>query len=307
MLDFPANFFHEEIRNDFKIEEMMKRVWAAQLEVLAVIDQICKQHNLQYFADWGTLLGAVRHKGFIPWDDDMDISMLREDYDKFLAVAEKDLPDEYQILDLNTSTEWDEMSARIINSNTVSYSEERLRKFHGCPYSVGIDIYPLDELPEDTQLESYHTELFSTVFSSARLYAKDPFEVNEILPDLENLCNIKFDRSKNLQKQLFKLADTIGKGYCNSGSIIITNIVEHAKKKLFLRKEWFRNPVYLPFEHFSLPAPSNYDAVLTAEYGDYMTPVCDTADHDYPFYRKQQKIYEQSLSHGEFRSEEMGI
>ena len=237
MLDFPTEFFHEEIRDDFRIEGMMKRAWAAQLEVLAVVEQICKQHNLQYFADWGTLLGAVRHKGFIPWDDDMDISMLREDYDKFLAVAEKDLPDEYQILDLNTSLKWDVMFARIINSDTVSYSEERLRKFHGCPYSVGIDIYPLDELPEDPQLESYHTELFSTVFSSGRLYTQDPFGVNEILPDLENLCNIKFDRSKNLQNQLLKLADTIAKRYCNSGSPIITNIGDHASKKLFLRKE----------------------------------------------------------------------
>lgn len=298
MLNFPANFFHEEIRNDFRVEEMMKRVWAAQLEVLSVIEQICKKHDLQYYADYGTLLGAVRHQGFIPWDDDMDISMLREDFDKFIAVAERELSGEYQVLDLNTYAEWDEMSARVINSNTVSYSEERLRKFHGCPYSVGIDIYPLDELPEDTQLESYHTELFSTVFSSGRLYAKDPFAINEILPDLENLCNIKFDRNKNIQKQLFKLADTIEKGYFNSGSPIITNMVEHSSKKLFLRKEWFNNPVYLPFEHLKLPAPSNYDAVLTAEFGDYMAPVRNTANHDYPFYRKQQKIYEQSLLRG---------
>lgn len=66
MLDFPAHFFREETRDDFRIEEMMKRAWAAQLEVLAVIEQICDQYDLQYFADWGTLLGAVRHKGFIP-------------------------------------------------------------------------------------------------------------------------------------------------------------------------------------------------------------------------------------------------
>ncbi|MCM1542993.1 MAG: LicD family protein [Blautia sp.] len=298
MLDFPAEFFHEEVRSDFRVEEMMKRVWAAQLEVLVVVEQVCAQNGLRYFADWGTLLGAVRHKGFIPWDDDMDICMLRGDYDKFLAAAEKELPDEYRILDLNTNIEWDEVFARIINSDTVSYSEERLGKFHGCPYSVGIDIYPLDELPEDPQLERCHTELFSTVFSCACLYAKEPSEVMEILPDLEKLCNIKFDRSKNIRHQLFQLADAIGKEYHNSESPIITHMVNHAKKGLIMRKEWFEKTVYLPYEYFAIPAPSNYDAVLTAQFGDYMTPVRYAADHDYPFYKKQQKIYEQQLSQG---------
>ena len=72
----PDNFLEGEIRNSFYVESMMKKVWAAQLEVLHEIDRICKKHNITYFADWGTLLGAVRHKGFIPWDDDMDIKQL---------------------------------------------------------------------------------------------------------------------------------------------------------------------------------------------------------------------------------------
>ena len=295
MLTFSEDFFLGETRDGFYIEPMMKCAWAAQLEVLAVIEQICNKYGLQYFADWGTLLGAVRHEGFIPWDDDIDISMLREDYDKFAAVAGKELPNEYLLFSLDSCVEWKQVFIRVVNANTISYDKERLKKFHGCPYSVGIDIFPLDELPEDPQLENYHTELFSTVYSSARLYEKKPSEVEEILPDLEDLCNIKFDRSKNIQNQLFTLADSIGKEYHNSESPIITLIGEHALNRLLLRKEWFENPVYLPFEHFELPAPSNYDAVLTAEYGDYMTPVRNTACHDYPFYKRQQIIYEQSL------------
>ena len=79
MLKFAEKFFEGETIDGFYIEPMMKKAWAAQLEVLAQFTEFCKEKGIHYFADFGTLLGAVRHKGFIPWDDDIDISMLRED------------------------------------------------------------------------------------------------------------------------------------------------------------------------------------------------------------------------------------
>jgi len=294
MLTFSKDFFLGETREGFYIEPMMKCAWAAQLEVLAVVGQICNQYRLRYFADWGTLLGAVRHKGFIPWDDDIDICMLREDYDKLLSVAGKELPEEYCVYDLNSNPEWDQPFARITNSNTVSYSEKRLKEFHNCPYAVGIDIFPLDELPEDPQLEDSFTELFSTVYSSGRLSVTDPSGVAEILPDLEALCNRKIDRNKDIQNQLLKAAEAIGKAYLHSGSPLIANLAYHALRKRALRKEWYQDCVYLPFEQVRLPVPIGYDSVLTVLFGDYMTPV-RYDDHDYPFYKKQQKLYEQSL------------
>ena len=81
----------------FIIEPMMKYAWAAEIEVLEVVAEICNRHNIQYFADYGTLLGAVRHKGFIPWDDDIDISMFRSDYERFLKIAPAELPSGWQI------------------------------------------------------------------------------------------------------------------------------------------------------------------------------------------------------------------
>lgn len=74
----------KEVRCDFEISAMMKRAWAAQMEVLEVVDEICQRNGLQYFADWGTLLGAIRHQGFIPWDDDIDICMKRKDYNQLI-------------------------------------------------------------------------------------------------------------------------------------------------------------------------------------------------------------------------------
>ena len=91
-MEFPQNYFCAEVRDDFEIPAMMKRAWAAELEVLSVIADVCERHHLQYFADYGTLLGAVRHKGFIPWDDDIDICMLREDYMELIRVLPDELP-----------------------------------------------------------------------------------------------------------------------------------------------------------------------------------------------------------------------
>ena len=77
-------YYQGETRDGFYIEPMMKCAWAAHLEVLRKIDIICRENDIRYFADWGTLLGAIRHKGYIPWDDDLDICMLRPDLERFL-------------------------------------------------------------------------------------------------------------------------------------------------------------------------------------------------------------------------------
>lgn len=83
-MQFTQDFFKPEIREEFEIQAMMKRAWAAQMEVLQVVADICEENGLQYFADGGTLLGAVRHQGFIPWDDDIDICLKREDYNRLI-------------------------------------------------------------------------------------------------------------------------------------------------------------------------------------------------------------------------------
>ena len=147
MANFPPNYFQGEIRDDFYIEPMMKCAWAAEIEVLEVVAEICNRHNIQYFADYGTLLGAVRHKGFIPWDDDLDIGMLRDDYNKFLQIAPAELSSFFELKSLYNDPEHDNVKARIITGRSMNFSKEYLDKFHNCPYVVGIDIFPIDYIP----------------------------------------------------------------------------------------------------------------------------------------------------------------
>ena len=115
-MQFPDKYFENEIREGFFVPSMVKRAWAAELEVLSEIDKICQKYNIQYFAEWGTLLGAVRHNGFIPWDDDLDIGMKRADYERFLAAAEKELPTGYKINNCRTRDDFWLFLARVMNT-----------------------------------------------------------------------------------------------------------------------------------------------------------------------------------------------
>ena len=92
-MKFDDDFFKAEVREGFEITSMMKRAWAAQMEVFQVVADVCRKNKLRYFADWGTLLGAVRHKGMIPWDDDIDVAMPRDDFERLVRFIEKEKGD----------------------------------------------------------------------------------------------------------------------------------------------------------------------------------------------------------------------
>ena len=117
------SFFEDEVRDGFYVTSDMKHAWAAQLEVLKDVDELCRRYNIQYFAEWGTMLGAVRHHGFIPWDDDMDICMKRQDYNRFLRIAEKEMPDGYQLFNISSDKDNDNMLTRIINSREIRFDK----------------------------------------------------------------------------------------------------------------------------------------------------------------------------------------
>lgn len=148
-MQFSKSYFEDEVRDGFYVPSMMKSAWAAQLEILEDIDKVCKKYNLQYFAEWGTLLGAIRHGGFVPWDDDMDICMKRKDYDIFTKVAPKEMSEWYAFLNFEHSDEQDykcdDFLTRLYNGNRIRVDKPFLDKFHGFPYVAGMDIFPLQE------------------------------------------------------------------------------------------------------------------------------------------------------------------
>ena len=134
--------------NDYKVSDKMRRIWQVELAMLDKVDAICKKHDIHYFLLHGTLLGAVRHKGFIPWDDDLDIGMLRKDYDKFMEIAPKELEEPYFL-----QTMWTDHNcffgglAKLRNSETAGITERELG--HNCNLGIWIDILPVDYCIDD--------------------------------------------------------------------------------------------------------------------------------------------------------------
>lgn len=297
MIDnFTQGFFEDEVREGFFIEKKMKSAWAAQMEVLVEIDRICKKHNIQYFAGFGTLLGAIRHKGFIPWDDDMDILMLRKDYERFIRVVNDELPGDW--LFLNTfhgrRKGWRQVFSRVTNSDRINTGKEHLLRFHGCPYIVGIDLFPVDILPADKEEEKVLYEVLVQLFRTMYLIRSEAASeiIEDCLKSIELYCDIKIMREADVLEQLIYVSDNLLSMYQNEekGELALFSWGLEQDKKYQFKREWFEDSMIVSFENISIPVPVRYKEVLTAFYGeDYMTPRQFVAGHDYPFYKEQEE------------------
>lgn len=294
---FEESYFEGEEREGFYIEPMMKRAWAAQLEVLQVIDEICVRNNIEYFADWGTLLGAIRHGGYIPWDDDLDIGMKRLDYERFFKIAEKELPQGYSILRAADDEDWRGIFGRVVNSTDICWNHERMEQFHGFPYTAGIDIFPLDYLPVDESEKEMMLDMFRATYQLAYEWDGGEFseeEKMEYVTEIERSCNVTFTKDKPYPQQLWILAGRIASMYWDMAD----SAKELAQISRYANDPGFAVPVScyetaqrVPFENTTIPIPVGYEQILTAYYGeDYMTPKQGAAGHDYVFYRRQQEI-----------------
>ncbi len=297
-MEFSDSYFEEEVRDGFYISSKMKCCWAAQLEVLLVVDEICRKHNIQYFAEWGTLLGCIRHGGFIPWDDDMDISMKRMDYEKFQKIVEAELPEGYTILWYgNDENYWDVMM-RVINSDFVNFSPEFLDEFHNCPYPAGIDIFPLDYVTnnkEEEEIQKELVELVKTVAdSNGQGYLKEQ-DLEGLLALIENVCGQKIERDGNIKNQLYKLLTALYALYGEEDGDRIALIPQYLDwGGSVYPKECYADSVQMPFDVVTMPVPMGYDEILTRKYGDYMRNVRSGGGHNYPYFDAHDKFLKEN-------------
>ena len=301
---FDDDFFKEEVRYGFLITEKMKRIRAADLEVLRVIDDVCQRNGIEYFADFGTLLGAVRHQGFIPWDDDMDLCMKRADFEAFFSLSDSEFPDGIVRRSRHQDPNNNNPMGAVLNTSDISFDSSHLERYHGCPYVIGADVFPLDNVADDDGLFEAHTFMYGQFYDATLRF--DQIEANEgidtYIPTLEALGGFGFDRSGSIKEQLVEMtahiAALINDDECENIAYL-TDIISGGEKRVLRKKSWYDKAVRLPFENMDIPVPVGFKDVLKMRFGEgFMTARPESAAHDYPFYKKQDDFIDESFPGG---------
>lgn len=245
------------------MNESLRAHQRMMLEMLTEVDRICKKHEISYMLFAGTLLGAVRHNGFIPWDDDLDIVMLRPEYERFLEAAAAELDPERYYLQGEFSSHWPMFFSKLRRNGTACI--ERYRpKDRLTHMGVYIDIFPCDNLRENPLLRKLQFLCSKVVIAKA--------------------LNARGYATANMGKKAFLLLAKLApkrplvafvQNRKGSASKLVHTFFGAASKysKNIYPREWLCQTVPVTFEGHSFPAPVEYHAVLTQMYGEYMVPI----------------------------------
>lgn len=261
------------------IDEVKK----VQLEILSCVAKFCEENRIRYWIDSGTLLGAIRHKGYIPWDDDIDVGMLREDYDRFSAIFNQS-GSAYHFLCVENSPNFYLPHGKVCDNNTVLYEPDE----NGYKSAVNIDIFVYDNAPDDPgELKKMYDrrdrlrQMYTVLTSPVVMHGNPVKYVAKLM-------------RKGIYKVLYKKPDQIpemvanSKKYASSSTDCVGNFTSYMR--MSCDKRVFRNFVNVEFEGMQFKAPVGYDEWLRSFYGDYMQlpPVEKrVSHHSYKAYFKE--------------------
>lgn len=270
---------NEEIRNDFLVDTRRKKVWSVEIDILKEFDAFCVANSLTYFVDYGTLLGAVRHKGFIPWDDDIDVTMPRPDYQKFIELSPSWFVYPYYVQNSHNDQISSGMSmlSKIRDDRTTMMEAGHSTdpQFH---QGIFIDVFPLDIAPPVFNSEDI-PELFLIIMELWQVASSPKSIIEEMIKG--KVPNAGMDTIIDVlglpYEERLKLFEGILASNYDSFNTI--NVFSEIFRTPPCKKEWYSGTVQLPFENITVTAPIGYHEILTAHYGDYNIPVQNAADH----------------------------
>ena len=274
---------------ELKNNELLIKAQERMLDILIEVDRVCSKHNINYFLTDGTLLGAVRHKGFIPWDDDVDIGMLREDYNKFIEIATSELGEDYFLKSIETDPNYNRfhipLKVRDNRSKLVEVDENENEKFNQGIY---IDIFAFDTLPKNKVIRKLQ-KLISRfiVLCDVRTRRKE-----ENLNLQNKIAFLVYSIFKKLPyKKRNKVLRYIMKWNDKNGEEVTYGVdlpCDGSWGKILNKSDIF--PLTkIEFCKYMFNAPKNYDKVLKTIYGDYLTL---PKEEDRRWHAKKIEIYE---------------
>lgn len=286
-LKFPENFFDEEVRCEHQIDSKMKKIWAVELDLLQKILAVCDKHNIKIYAEGGTLLGAIRHQGMIPWDDDIDLMIFRKDYDRLCEVAQTEFQEPYFF-----QTEYNDPGsirghAQLRNSATTAIlkCEDGIAKFN---QGIFIDIFPLDAVIDDKKklerqrraAKKWNALTWKISAFSYRYQKKNETSLKGIVKrSIYPFLNILI-RTFKLEERAYKKFEKICQKYNQHETEKVSTLsFDFTNEKLFLNRSDLEEIIKVPFEFMEIPICAGYERVLRQVFGDYHKFVKGTNMH----------------------------
>ena len=268
--------------------QQLQQLKICERDMLAEFVRICDKHGIKYFVQGGTLLGTVRHGGFIPWDDDIDVSLPREDYEKFLTIAEKELPDYYFLQTKDTDPEYPNNFAKIRDSRTtfIESSAKNLKINHGAY----IDIFPLDNYPSGKKAKVYELKkrlLTQRIYKA--FYMPHMSFIAKIITMITVILFPSLKGAVEKREKLFKSVAPTDRVVNNSGAWLDKEIIP---------REWVQGTIQMDFEGIKVNVSDKFDEWLTYVYGDYMSlpPENERVGHHYVDYFDMNKSYTEYIN-----------
>lgn len=247
----------------------------ASLSILLEIDRICRAYGIEYMLDSGTLLGAVRHKGFIPWDDDVDIAMTRDNFEKFRAVAMNELKEGMELVmpsELGDGKVFYDFTPRIIYLNSKRHAQSEETGYYGDKLNhLWVDIFILDNISDNPLLDKI-TRLRQMMFYGLAMSKRYKLDMSKYKGSnrLKVLTLVTLGKLTDMQ-EIFKKQESLSVRY-NTGNTRLLYYSNYQPDYLYvtLKREWVEPVEELDFEGHMLMVPPFYHEVLTEVYGDYM-------------------------------------
>lgn len=239
-----------------------------QVNMLEYIHNICEKNNINYFLIGGSLLGAVRHKGMIPWDDDIDIALLRNDYNKLISILKKEKSNEYMILNNQIQKDYFYPFSKLINKKTVLI-ENNFESIEN--YGVYVDIFAIDSLPEDEKEINKRYKMQKRYQNMIFLAAADNSKNKNILKRImRDFCKkiLKLYGYKNIVNKYDRICTKYN--YLKNSKLAISNWPIYSKENEIQKLADYKNIMEIEFEKLYVKVPKNYDRILTTAFGNYM-------------------------------------